>query len=366
MTIRAKEAHAGYTVEVDDVPDAQWDEIISGFADAHHEQTACYATKHWKGRDSHLLLRRAGVPVAGARATIFKLPVLGRGLAFVRFGPFWRAQECKADPTIYRTVLDALVKEYAVSRGHCLTVLPRPSPVHQDEEYTLLRELGFVRRRRMLDAERYFVDLSLSEQEQMKSFTHHWRRSLRQALANGLEIRLSQTESEAAAFEKLYNEMVLRKGFDSATPVHMTSDLIARLPAKLKPKVAMAFYQGELVAGATVGRFGDTAYYMFGATSSAALPLKAGYALQWWIMGWLRAEGARWYDLGGAAHEPGLRLFKKGMAGKSGKIVVMEGEYDFCANATARLAADAVFGARHLRRMMRYGAKYGRLPEAAD
>ena len=99
---------------------------------------------------------------------------------------------------------------------------------------------------------------------------------------------------------------------------------------------------------------------MFGATSSDALPISAGYALQWWICGWLREHGFHWYDLGGAAHEPGLRQFKKGFTGKAGRIVVMEGEYDYWAGSVARLSADAVFGLRHLKRRIRHGAKFGR------
>ncbi|WEX09366.1 GNAT family N-acetyltransferase [Chelativorans sp. AA-79] len=364
MSISIDGASRAYSTEVDSVPDAEWDEIIGGFADAHHEQTACYASRHWKGRDSHLLLRAGGRPVAGARATVFKLPLLGRGLAFVRFGPFWRAAGSEADPRIYRAVVEALVQEYAVTRGHCLTILPRPSPVHQEQEYALLREMGFVRRRGMPDAERYFVDLSLLEEAQMKSFSQNWRYNLRRALGNALEVRLSETPQEAEAFASLYEEMVSRKGFDSATPVHMTRALMEGLPPGLRPRLALAFHEGELLAGATIGLFGDTAYYMFGATSAAALPLNAGYALQWWVIGWLRERGVRWYDLGGAAHEPGLRHFKKGMAGKSGRIVVMDGEYDRWASPIGRLAADAVFAARHARRRMRYGAGYGRLAKA--
>ncbi len=354
--------HATYTVEVDSIENTAWDEIVSRFADAHHEQTACYASRHWKGRDSHLLLRKGGEAVAGARVTIFKIPILGRGLAFVRFGPFWRAEGRDADPAIYRAVIEALVKEYAVSRGNCLTILPRPSPDFQDQEYAFLRDMGFTRRRDMLDAERYFVDLSLSEEAQMKSFSQNWRYNLRQALRTPLEIRFSDSQEDAETFAALYQEMMSRKGFDSATPVHMTSALIAGLPPRLKPRLALAFHEGHLLAGATIGLFGDTAYYMFGATSSAALQLNAGYALQWSIIRRLGAEGFRWYDLGGAAHEPGLRHFKKGLAGRAGRIVTMEGEYDFWTDPLGRLAADAVFGARYLRRLRRYGAKYGRLP----
>jgi hypothetical protein len=352
-----------YRVEIDTVPDATWDEIVASFADSHHEQTACYAANHWKGRNSHLLLRKDGVPVAGARAAIIKLPVIGRGLAFVRFGPFWRRKDREADPNIYRAVVDALVEEYSVKRGHCLTILPRPNPDYHALECCMLRDAGFAQRREIMDKERYLVDASLAEEAQLASLNQKWRYNLRQALANSLEVRLCEAPHEIAAFQSLYDEMVSRKNFTSTTPVHMTGALIEGLPPKLKPRLVLVWHEGKPIAGATIGLFGDTAYYMFGASAAEALPLKAGYALHWWILGWLRSQGIRWYDLGGAAHEPGLRQFKKALVGKAGRIVELEGEYDHCASSLGRLATDAIFGARHLERLIRHGTRYG---QAAD
>lgn len=351
---------SSYSVEVDSVPHDTWDEIVSGFADAYHEQTACYGSGHWKSRDSHLLLRRNGEAVAGARVAVFDLPVVGYGLAYLRFGPFWRREGRDPDPEVYRAAIDALVQEYCVSRGLCLTIVPRPSPEHQSQEYALLREAGFVRRREMLDPERYLVDVSLSEEAQLKSLHQKWRYNLRQALANELEVRLCEAPHEIDAFNALYRQMVARKNFDTSTPVHMTGDLIAGLPDKLKPKLFMAFRENEPIVGATIGLFGDTAYYMFGASSAAALPLKAGYALHWWIMRWLHTRAVRWYDLGGAAYEPGLRQFKKGMVGRQGHIVVMEGEHDRWTNPLGRIAADALFAIRSARRLVRHGSRYRR------
>jgi hypothetical protein len=137
------------------------------------------------------------------------------------------------------------------------------------------------------------------------------------------------------------------------------------LPDKLRPKLVVAYHDGKLVAGATIGTFGDSAYYMFGASSADALPLKAGYALHWWICHWLRKHGFKWYDLGGASHEPGLRQFKKGFVGKSGRILTMEGEHDRWATLAGRLSAEAIFGLRHLKRRIRHGAKFGSKPESS-
>lgn len=357
----ARPASHPYSVEVDNVADDRWDRIASDFADINPEQTACYASQHWKGRDSHLLLSRNGEPVAGARVATVGLPLIGRGLAFLRFGPFWRRQGTPEDPEIYRAMIAALVQEYCVARGHCLTVLPRPHPHHHAAECAWLRDCGFERRREFEDPERYLVNTALDTETQRQSLAQKWRYNLRQALANSIDVRLTEDAAEIQAFQTLYASMMERKRFSSTTPVHLTGELISRLPERLKPRLVVAYRGKELLAGATVGLFGDTAYYMFGATSAEALPLKAGYALHWWIFEWLRGQGFQWYDLGGAAHEPGLRQFKKGFVGKQGRVVVMEGEYDRWASPLGRLSADAVFGLRHLKRRIRHGAKFGSL-----
>jgi hypothetical protein len=348
----------GYSVEVDSIADAEWDRIVAGFADSHPEQTACYARHHWKSRDSHLLLRQNGVPVAGARIALVKLPVVGRGLAFLRFGPFWRRREVAMDGQTYRTMISALVHEYCTRRGHCLTVLPRPHPRFHLTESLLLREQGFVRRREIRDAERYVVDTTLDDTAQMASLAQKWRYNLRQALNRPLEVRFTEEPAEIRAFQHLYKMMMERKHFASTTPVHLTGTLMAELPPALKPKLAVVFHDGELVAGATIGVFGDSAYYMFGASAAAALPLHAGYALHWRVVAFLREQGIHWYDLGGASHEPGLRQFKKGFVGKAGRIVTMQGEHDRWSHPLGRLSADTVFGLRYLQRRIRHGSHF--------
>lgn len=350
---RALDKAEPHSVEVDCVPDEAWDRTVGEFADTNHEQTACYAANHWKGRDSHLLLSRAGVPVAGARVALVKLPLTGRGLAFLRFGPFWRRRDTQADPEIYEAMIDALHREYCMRRGYCLTILPRPHPQYHALECSLLRQRGFVQRREPADAERYLVDTSLDDDAQRASLAQKWRYNLRHALGNPIDVRLTESPDYIQAFQTLYLAMKERKHFSSTTPVHLTGELMSRLPERLKPKLVVATHGGRLVAGATIGLFGDTAYYMFGATAPEALPLKAGYALHWWIFRWLHEQKIGWYDLGGAAHEPGLRQFKKGFVGKAGRTVVMEGEHDKWATSLGRLSADAIFGLRRIRQGIR-------------
>ncbi|MEX0753093.1 MAG: GNAT family N-acetyltransferase [Xanthobacteraceae bacterium] len=351
--------NAKFECQVDAVPATEWDKIAGAFDDLSYDQIACYSAGQWGERVSHLLLRRDGEPVAGARVAVIALPGFSRGLAFLRFGPFWRRRDQAPDIVNYRAAIGALVQEYCIRRGHCLTVIPRPNPEFYRQECDVLAGFGFSVRRRFPDPNRYLVDLALDEETQKQSLDQKWRYNLRQALAHDFEIRLGESEADISTFQSLHAGMVTRKGFYNADMVHLLPELAAQLPEASRPRIVLAFHRGRAVVGATVATLGDTAYYVFGGSDSASLSLKGGYALQWWIVRWLSAQNVRWYDLGGEAGEPGLRQFKKGLVGKRGAVVSINGEYDYWTRISARLAADAIYGLRGAQRIVRrwrYGA----------
>ncbi|HZS63994.1 MAG TPA: GNAT family N-acetyltransferase [Xanthobacteraceae bacterium] len=355
-TLSRLEKHSrngGFECAIDAVPAAQWDETAALFADPNYDQIARYSAEQWGRRTSHLLLRRHGESVAGAYAAIIKPPGCSHGVAFVRFGPFWRRRDAAPDLGIYRAAVGALVQEYCIRRGHYLTVVPRPNPEFYHQECEVLSRFGFALRRRVHDPNRYLVDLSHDEHAQRNSLDQKWRYNLRQALNNGFDIRLGQSEEDIRAFQSLHAGMVARKRFHNADMVHLLPRLAAELPQPLRPQIVLAFHRGRPVAGAAIAILGDTAYYVFGGSDGASLSLKGGYALQWWIVRWLSGHGVRWYDLGGEAGEHGLRQFKKGLVGKAGTVIRMHGEYDYWTGTSARLVGDIVYGMRGVQRMIR-------------
>jgi len=354
MTAVAAPSAVDFTVEVDTLAAADWDRMTAGFADASCDQTACWVDRRWgTRRSSHLVLRRHGTPVAAARVVILEWPGLRRGVAYVKFGPMWRPRGMEPDLAVHRRCMDALVEEYCGRRGHCLSVLPRMTPGYYQEECEALGGLGFTVRRAMPDPNRYLVDVTLDPAEQMPSLDQKWRYNLRQALRNGIECRLGDTEEGLATFTALHARMVSRKQFSDTAAVHLLPALASGLPETLRPRIVLAFHGQKPVAGAIVALAGDTAFYLFGASDDAALGLRAGYALQWWIVAWLSQSTVRWYDLGGEAFEPGLRQFKKGLSGKRGAIVSARGELDRWTSRGGRLAADAIYGLRRLQRAFR-------------
>mgnify|MGYP001089640723 FL=1 len=83
-------------------------------------------------------------------------------------------------------------------------------------------------------------------------------------------------------------------------------------------------------------------------TSDEATALNAGYVLQWHVMRWLRENTkVRWYELGGPG-DPGIRQFKKGLAGKRGVLLAVR-EFHYCPDVTARVVVGGLFALRDAR-----------------
>lgn len=335
--------------QIDNVPDDVWHAAMGTFADVHYEQTAIYGAGQRGERSSHILLRREGAPFAGARIGLYLVPYLRRGMALVRFAPFWRSFDDDAfDPERYRNAVGALVDEYCRRRKLYLVLRPRPHPDFYPVEAEILAGMGLSNSASsMLD--RYFVDASLDEIEQHKSLDQRWRYNLRKGLAHNLDIRISDAPADIKTFQDIYAEMVRRKNlnYPGVDLPDSIPDLM-QLPERMKMRIALAYHEGRPIGGIAFSVVGDLAYYVFGATSDEATALHAGYVMQWHVMRWLRENSkVRWYELGGPG-DPGIRQFKKGLAGKRGVLLAVQ-EFHYCTDVTARMVVKGLFAARDAR-----------------
>lgn len=342
---------AALSARVDNIPAAEWRAVTAQFADIHYEQTDVYGASHDNEQQSQFLLSRDGEAVAGTRVGIFKLPVLNRGLALVRFGPFWRQAGRPVDFECYRAVIGALMEEYCVRRKLYLVVRPRAHPEIYPKEAAVLAELG-LHEGDTSALDRYLVDVSLSEDEQMKSLDQGWRAKLRKGLKHGVEIRMCDDAAGAATFSEPYAQMVGRKKLNYAglERADVIPELM-QLPEGMKLHIAIAYLGSKPIGGATFAVVGDVAYYVFGASSADALTVNGGYLLQWQIMAWLRGTGVRWYELGGQG-DAGIQQFKKGLAGKRGMLLPVR-EFHYSPDMMASALVASLFKLRDLRDRMR-------------
>ncbi len=315
----------------------EWDLVLKKFDDANLYQSWSYAAARWGGKNlSHLVLRDGLGVVGAAQVILVKLPLLRGGLAYVKWGPLWRAQNREPHRNVFQHLLRALRQEYSHQRGFLLRVVPW--------EYADIalqrvpREEGFHPNPRF-HHRTAVLDLTFSMDELRMSLTKHWRYDLRRAEAHNLEIVDGTSDSLAGEFAELYSQMRALKA-DAWIPLIPYFHQVQReMPPVMKAHISICRYRGEAVSGLVVSALGAKAFMWLGATGEVGREVRASFLLQWRAIQKLKSQGVRIYDLQGIDEvgHAGTTHFKLGLCGKLGRTVDYVGEFEACEAWPSRL-----------------------------
>ena len=332
---------------VEPIAPEAWDDIAADFDGVVQEQLFAYANTRWpSARPEALLFRLRGEVVGGTLMMIQRLPLGVGAIAVCKWGPVFKDARRGDAQAIYAAMVDAMIAQYAVRRRMMLSVLPRAATAETNWQYDHLRARRFRRGATLLFPNRYIVNLRLSDEAQRKSFHQKWRYHLNKSEKAGLTFEWGEPE-RMPEFDVVYQAMSDRKNFADHSAYETIPALFAEKDPALRPELFFVRHEGEVVAGAVIFKAGDTAVYLFGATSDRALPLRAGYFLHWNIIRWLRDHTrAQWYDLGGTDGFQGLHQFKKGMVGDAGIISQVPPVANYAAYRLPLLLGEGAFASR--------------------
>ena len=176
------------------------------------------------------------------------------------------------------------------------------------------------------------LDLNLSEEELMRSFKEKWRYNIRLAERKGVTIREVCTREDLPVFYELLKETCERDGF-LVRGYRYFEDMWDILTPAGYMNLAIAYFEDTPLSGVLIYRFGDRAWYTYGASSNVNRNLMPNHLIQWRMIRRALADGCRWYDFRGVspktgegdAHLEGLNRFKEGF---SPRFVEYIGEYD--------------------------------------
>lgn len=235
------------------------------------------------------------------------------------------------------------------------------------------------------------LDITPSEEDIFKNFSSKTRYNIRLAERKGIEIVEGTREDLKKIteimkitgerdnfitrplfyFEKMYDEFVhtghlklflakynLNKGIavvgqkikdlDKELKVLICKDNLENRDAVLSEKIAIKeklknehlqllkerekHPDGIIISGAIVSKFGDKAWYMYGASDNIYRDLMPNYLLQWYMIKWAKQSGCKIYDFRGISGDLnksnplyGLYRFKKGFNGDFTEFI---GEFD--------------------------------------
>jgi lipid II:glycine glycyltransferase (peptidoglycan interpeptide bridge formation enzyme) len=262
---------------------------------------------------------------------IVKGRVLNPGFAYARWGPLWKRDGIDLQERRQNlcAMVQALAEEYSGKRNLILKVLPH---VHEDDESKAevkqaFKEQGFVKDRTFEDRT-ILIDLSRDLDILRANLQQGWRRNLKKAEKNHIEVTEGTQGEHLAVFRNLYGKMLRRKNYIPSVDLEQYIEMQKTL--KRKMLTFIAHHDASPCSGAIVSFLGNTAIYLFGATDDRAIQLNASYLVHWKIMERLKEMGASWYDLNGANPErnPDMYRFKDGLGGKERREVSFIGRFD--------------------------------------
>jgi hypothetical protein len=340
-----------YAAEFDTVDAEQWHRLLLEFDDASIFQTWLYGAAHWGEDDlSHAVIKRDGEVIGLAQTVLVGVPLLGKMLAYVIFGPVWKRRDVDGNIEHLKATIAALREEYAVRRRLCLRIRFPVCGVPDGVRAAILAEGRWKDRRPLYRT--YILDLARPESQLRSDMDKRWRANLRRAEQCGLTVSQHNDQDGVRVFLDLHRQMRERKHFSSLFP-GMLPRLYQDLPDQLRPNLFICWQGNVPVAAAVVSALGNRAVSLNIATGDAALVVRAGYFLQWTIVRWLKETGrCRWYDVFVGNSTPGVRQFKRGLVGAKA-LEIAPAELEACEHRLTALMIEVGIRLRELRRKLK-------------
>ncbi|MGD8623243.1 MAG: peptidoglycan bridge formation glycyltransferase FemA/FemB family protein [Anaerolineae bacterium] len=266
----------------------EWDGLVAAAPGGHVLQS--WAWGELKTRFGWRVQRVAAGP-ANAQVLYRPLPAGLGTIAYVPKGP----QVDFDDPGAARALLAAVEPLAWAQRAICLKIEP-----HLPDDPALaarLGALGFRPGAAIQPPRTVLVDLTAEPEELLADMKQGTRYKIRKSGRRGVTVRPGG-EADLPAFYALMEATSVRSEFGIHSRAYYRAVYDLFVPAG-QGQLLLAEYEGQLLAALVVLAFGDTACYMYGASSDERRNLMATYLIQWEAMLWARAQGCRVYDLWG-------------------------------------------------------------------
>lgn len=282
------------------------------------------------GFDWNLVVaKRNNSIIGGALSTIWpgsKLNVLSRFSTFkTTYGPIVIEREDKE--LVALQILNKMEQSISEKSGMKHIVMSKDSWLCKELEH-----LGYRIVPNIVGCT-FVIDLRLTEDELWRKMHKSFRRSLRRAEDNNIEVKEAQSDDSPFIMHKLNVDAAQRLKIPP-DPLSFIKSIWNNLCKKGFAKFFFVYSQGEPVAGAIVLLYKNemSSYSTF--VRKAAIPLNPNQMLKWFEIKWGKKNGYESFDFlfapsGAYTNSPswGLYYFKKSLGGKEVPIYYYEKDY---------------------------------------
>lgn len=211
------------------------------------------------------------------------------------------------------------------------------SPAHVASVLNLLKRSGAVPGKTLFTPTTFWVDLTPSEEELMKSFNSKTRYNIRYAQRQGVEVIEDNSVAAFKRYLELTKETVKRQGFyaHSAHYHKLMWDYLGKRQEVKGKRIAhllTARYKGEIITTWIVFEWKDFLYYPYGASTERYKNVMANNLMMWEAIKLGKKLGLKTFDLWGREEGKGFTKFKEGY---NPKVVEFLGTWDLVINKRA-------------------------------
>jgi lipid II:glycine glycyltransferase (peptidoglycan interpeptide bridge formation enzyme) len=309
---------------------ATWNETLQRLPVPHVLQSwewGAFKARHGWSTTRWLLQDAAGTPRAAAlvlRRRLARLPV---SLLYVPKGPLFDHSDDQA-----RDAVLAHLERLARQQRAILVKIDPDVRAGEAAITARLRERGWRPSREQIQFRNTLtLDLEQDEETLLGAMKSKWRYNIRLAARKGVTVRPGTLDDLPLLYE-MYRETALRDNF-VIRPLAYYRDAWGSFMAQELARPLIAQVNGDAVAMVILFRFGDRAWYMYGASRNQHRDKMPNHLLQWQAMRWAKSAGCRVYDMWGAPDEPvesdpmwGVYRFKLGFGATFVRHV---GAYDY-------------------------------------
>lgn len=205
-----------------------------------------------------------------------------------------------------------------------------PNALMDKKTVSLIKKAGGIAGKTLFTPTSFWIDLTKSEDELMKSFSTKTRYNIRLAQRKGVTVSQNNSATAFNRYLELTAETVRRQGFWAHSRryhqlmwKYMHKAGIARL--------LTATYQGKVITTWIIFHQGDFIYYPYGASSHVNKNVMANNLMMWEAIKLGKKLKAKTFDLWGREVGKGFTKFKEGY---NPKVVTFLGTWDIVVNPT--------------------------------
>lgn len=206
-----------------------------------------------------------------------------------------------------------------------------PNQLTNNQLTKLLIKAGALQGRRLFTPTTFWIDLTKSEEELLKSFSSKTRYNIRLAQKKRVIVKEDNSNESFEKYLELTFETAKRQGFYAHTQKYHKL-----MWQHLKDKIAhllVARYKGEIISTWILFAHDGFLYYPYGASTDKYKEVMANNLMMWEAIKFGKKLGLSTFDLWGREEGKGFTKFKEGY---NPKVVEFLGTWDLVTSAFYR------------------------------